>query len=216
MSRKQRFLQKKFAVFCEGDTEFNYFDRMRKNQGVKLVLKPINMPGGGYSNFLQKIKIEAQSNYLAKFIVVDADRINSVPGEYTNFVRLLEYCKTQNRKGNTPHFLIVDNPDFEYVTCLHSLEYNGQDIHKFILTKLGIQDISLLKGKADIYDFLNSNGLSYEIMLEKVRTREKFVRNDYDIKKSTFEIMIKDTIVNYDMLNKKCSNIEELFDVIDW
>lgn len=29
---------------------------MRKNQGVELVLKPINMHGGGYSNFLQVIK----------------------------------------------------------------------------------------------------------------------------------------------------------------
>ena len=54
---------------------------MRKNQGVELVLKPINMHGGGYSNFLQKIKTESQSNYLAKFIIMDADRIATVPGE---------------------------------------------------------------------------------------------------------------------------------------
>ncbi|UWN95661.1 hypothetical protein NQ488_14140 [[Bacteroides] pectinophilus] len=71
MSRKTRVLQKRFAVFCEGDTEYNYIDKMRKNQGVELVLKPINMHGGGYSNFLQKIKTESQSNYLAKFIIMD-------------------------------------------------------------------------------------------------------------------------------------------------
>ena len=29
---------------------------MRRKQGVELVLKPINMHGGGYSNFLRQIK----------------------------------------------------------------------------------------------------------------------------------------------------------------
>ena len=43
-------------------------EKMRKNQGVELVLKPINMHGGGYSNFLRQIKKEAQTNYLARFI----------------------------------------------------------------------------------------------------------------------------------------------------
>ena len=62
---------------------------MRKNQGVELVLKPINMHGGGYSNFLQKIKTESQSNYLAKFIIMDADRIATVQGELDGFKKLL-------------------------------------------------------------------------------------------------------------------------------
>ena len=77
MSRKERVLKKRYAIFCEGDTEYNYIDKMRRNQGVELVLKPINMHGGGYSNFLRQIKKEAQSNYLAKFIIVDADQDHS-------------------------------------------------------------------------------------------------------------------------------------------
>lgn len=56
MSREKRKLRKKFIVFCEGDTEYNYIDTMRLNQGVELALKPINMHGGGYSNFLEVIK----------------------------------------------------------------------------------------------------------------------------------------------------------------
>lgn len=80
MSRKKRILQKRFAIFCEGDTEYNYIDKMRRNQGVELVLKPINMHGGGYANFLQKIRTESQSNYLAKFIIVDADRLTYYTG----------------------------------------------------------------------------------------------------------------------------------------
>lgn len=58
MSRPTRILQKRFVVFCEGDTEYNYIDRMRKNQGVQLVLKPINMHGGGYSNFKNWVKYQ--------------------------------------------------------------------------------------------------------------------------------------------------------------
>ena len=58
MSRPERKLQKRFVVFCEGDTEYNYIDKMRKRQNVQIALKPINMHGGGYSNFLKKIKTE--------------------------------------------------------------------------------------------------------------------------------------------------------------
>lgn len=68
MSRPIRQLQKRFVVFCEGDTEYNYIDKMRKQQGVQISLKPINMHGGGYTNFLRKIKTESQTNCLAKFV----------------------------------------------------------------------------------------------------------------------------------------------------
>ena len=78
MSRRERILKKRYAIFCEGDTEYNYTEKMRKKQGVELVLKPINMRGGGYSNFLRQIKKESQTNYLAKFIIVDADRIRRI------------------------------------------------------------------------------------------------------------------------------------------
>lgn len=54
MSRPKRELQKRFIVFCEGDTEYNYIDKIRKRQDVQIALKPINMHGGGYRNFLKK------------------------------------------------------------------------------------------------------------------------------------------------------------------
>ena len=74
MSRPKRVLRKKFIVFCEGDTEYNYVDGMRLKQGVELALKPINMQGGGYKSFLDEIKKEASNNCLAKFIIIDFDR----------------------------------------------------------------------------------------------------------------------------------------------
>lgn len=53
---------------------------------------------------------------------MDAYRIVKVPGEKENFLKLLEYCRIQNDKGNTPLFVIADNPDFEYVACLNLLK----------------------------------------------------------------------------------------------
>ena len=150
MSRKQRVLKKRYAIFCEGDTEYNYIDKMRKKQGVELVLKPINMHGGGYSNFLCQIKKESQTNYLGKFIIVDADRIVSVPGEKENFLKLLEYCKIQNDKGNTPLFVITDNPDFEYVACLHDADYKGQDTKSYIVRTWGYKDLDAFKNDTEV------------------------------------------------------------------
>ena len=216
MSRKERILKKRYAVFCEGDTEYNYTDKMRKNQGVELVLKPINMHGGGYSNFLRQIKKESQTNYLAKFIIVDADRIEKVPREKENFLKLLDYCQIQNGKGNTPLFVVANNPDFEYVACLHDDEYKGQDSKKYIEKNWGFGDLDSFKNDTDIYDFLNNGKKSFETLLNAIRGRKKLVSNNYDIRKKTFDISIKSTKYDPDMLSQKCSNIEELFDVINW
>ena len=216
MSRKERALKKRFAIFCEGDTEYNYIDKMRKNQGVELVLKPINMHGGGYTSFLTQIKKEAQSNYLAKFIIIDADRMVNVAGEKENFQKLLDYCKLQNEKGNTPHFVIADNPDFEYVSCLHDSDYKGQDVKGYITKTWGFKDISAFKSNEEVYDFLNTGKKSYKNLISVIKKQKKLVSNQYDIKKKTFDISIKQTDYNPDLLAQKNSNIEEFFEVIDW
>lgn len=44
----------------------------------------------------------------------------------------------------------MDNPDFEYVACLHSPQYRGQDPHKFIESVLGAKSIAAFKGNADV------------------------------------------------------------------
>ncbi|SCY13471.1 MULTISPECIES: hypothetical protein [Butyrivibrio] len=216
MSRKERILKKRYAIFCEGDTEYNYIDKMRKKQGVELVLKPINMHGGGYSNFLKQIRKEAQTNYLAKFIIVDADRIKTIPGEQENFLKLLEYCVIQNKKGNTPHFLIADNPDFEYVACLHDAEYKGQDTKNYIVNAWKFKDISAFKRNEDVYEFLNTGKKSYMNLLESIKKQEKMISNKYEIKKKIFDIKIKKTDYDKEAVNKRNSNIEEFFEVIDW
>lgn len=53
-------------------------------------------------------------------------------------------------------------------------------------------------------------------MIKSLRGKEKLLYNRYEIKKKKFDIAIKDTFFDVDLINKKGSNIEEFFDVIDW
>ena len=216
MNRSKRELQKRYVVFCEGDTEYNYIDKMRKRQGVHIALKPINMHGGGYANFLKKIKTESQMNCLAKFIVIDADRLVKHYEEKEQFLQLAEYCRLQNKKAAVPHFLIVNNPDFEYVACLHVPEYKGQDVSRFLQNVLGFQSSEQFKKNPDVYECLNSGNRSYQVLLQKTKGKEKLVKNTYSIKKKNFEIIINRTEIDLEMLGRKSSNMEEFFDVIDW
>lgn len=214
MSRPKRALRKRFIVFCEGDTEYNYIDAMRLKQGVELALKPINMQGGGYAGFLEEIKKEADNNCLAKFILVDYDRARKHPGELPRLKELIQYCKLQNSSKKLPHFLILDNPDFEYIACLHIGSYRGQDTKGYIEQTLGMGSIEKFKAMRDVYDYLNTKDNSYRRMLS--RLREKIVVNHYQINKSGFEIKISDTEIIWEHENEKGSNINELFEVLDW
>ncbi len=49
-----------------------------------------------------------------------------------------------------------------------------------------------------------------------IKKQEKMISNRYEIKKKTFDIKIKKTDYNRDGINKKNSNIEEFFEIIDW
>lgn len=214
MSRPKRELRKKFIVFCEGDTEYNYIDAMRLKQGVELALKPVNMHGGGYTSFLDEIKKEASNNCLAKFVIIDFDRVKKHSGELQKLREIIEYCKLQNNSKRIPHFLILDNPDFEYIACLHTTDYRGQDVKKYIEQTLGFEDIEKFKAKKDIYTYLNTKGNSFELMLS--RLRGQIVINHYQINKTSFEIKISRTDIIWDNESKRGSNINEFFSVINW
>ena len=214
MSRPKRELRKKFVVFCEGDTEYNYIDAMRLKQGVELALKPINMQGGGYASFLEEIRKEASNNCLAKFIIIDFDRAKKHPGERPKLMELIEYCKLQNSSKKIPHFLILNHPDFEYIACLHLESYHGQDVKRYIEQTLGFGNIEKFKSMREVYSYLNTKGNLYKRMLDGLR--EKIVVNHYRINKTSFEIKISHTDIMWEHENERGSNINELYEVIDW
>lgn len=216
MSRPKRELRKRFDVFCEGDTEYNYVNGMRTKQGVELALNVINMEGGGYSNFLNAVKTKGQSNCIAKFIIIDGDRIKKDAGELVNFKALFEYCVRENKKGGISYFLIVDNPDFEYAACLHAENYKGQNPEQFITKILGFSGIKEFKKKQDVYDYLNNGDKNYQTMLHRIKDINKIVKNIYTIDKKRFDVKITDNLCNMENVDVKGTNINEFFEVIDW
>lgn len=213
MSRKVRVTKKNFKVFCEGDTEYNYIDEMRRQKRLSIALKPVNMKGGGYSNFLEQVKTDGTTNCLAKFIIIDGDRAVVEDGEKKNLRELLEYCILQNRSGRIPHFLIVDYPDFEYIACLHTQKYKGQNITQYIIKELGYKSVDEFKADEKVYNVLNANGNSYALMLSLLRKEDRFVINNYSISKKQYEIKTS-TIYDWKKLGRKGSNINEFFEVV--
>lgn len=131
-------------------------------------------------------------------------------------MQLAEYCRLQNKKGTIPHFLIVNNPDFEYVACLHVPEYKGQEVTRFLQTVLGFQSLEQFKKNAEVYERLNNGECSYQVLIQRIQGKDKFVMNTYSVKKKNFDIAICRTDVTWELLDRKGSNMEEFFDVIDW
>lgn len=213
MSRKIRETKKHFKVFCEGDTEHSYIDELRRQKKLSITLKPVNMQGGGYSNFLEQIKTDSGTNCLAKFIIIDGDRAVTDAGEKKKLRKLLEYCIIQNQSGRIPHFLIVDYPDFEYIACLHTPNYKGQNIAQYIEKEMGYKSINDFKAGKKIYKFLNTNGNSYDLMLCKLRKENCFIINNFSVNKTHYEIKIS-TVYDWEKLGRNGSNINEFFEVV--
>ena len=214
MSRKTRATKKNFKVFCEGDTEYNYIDEMRRQKKLSIALKPVNMRGGGYSNFLEQVKTDGTTNSLAKFIIIDGDRAVLEESEKKNLRELLEYCILQNRCGRVPHFLIVDSPDFEYIACLHSPKYKGQSVTQYIIKEWGYKNVKEFKADKNVYNVLNASGNSYALMISLLLKENCFVINNYSISKKQYEIRIS-TTYDWGKLERKGSNINEFFGVVD-
>ena len=186
---------------------------MRRQKKLSIAIKPVNMKGGGYSNFLEQVKIDGTTNCLAKFIIIDGDRSVSEEGEKKNLRELVEYCVLQNQSGRIPHFLIVDYPDFEYIACLHTPKYKGQNIAQYISKELGYKSVDEFKSDEKVYNVLNTHGNSSDLMLSSLRKDNCFIVNEYSIKKNLYEIKIS-TVYDWNKLGKKGSNINEFFEII--
>lgn len=214
MSRKIRTTQKNFKVFCEGGTEYHYIDEMRRQKRLSISLKLVNMEGGGYRNFLEQIKTDGTANCLAKFIIIDGDRAVSEDNERKNLRELLEYCIIQNQSERIPHFLIVNYPDFEYIACLHTPNYKGQNTAQYLLKEFGYKNINAFKADQNIYHVLNKNKNSCALLLSSLRKENCFIMNNYAINKKQYEIKVT-TVCDWKKLGTKGSNINEFFEVIN-
>lgn len=213
MIRPQRKLIRTFRIFCEGDTEFNYFNALRKlTESVKII--PVNMEGGGYREYLKKLKKDSPQNRVATFVVIDCDRARNMAEEKEALIKLINHCKRQNEKSSSPYILILNNPDFEYIACLHDSSYKGGNTKQHIIKIFGFDGVGEFKSNATIYDFLNKDSKSYLTMLQKIeRNDKKFIKNkfQFDIQKIIISV---ETSIDWDELHNNNSNIDELFKLI--
>lgn len=172
------------------------------------------MKGGGYKSFLDSLRIDGNANCLAKFIIIDGDKAVSEEGERKNLRELLEYCILQNNSGRTPHILIVNYPDFEYIGCLHTPGYKDQIVKQYITREMGYKDIEDFKSDKKIYQVLNTNGNSSRIMLERLKRENCFVVNMCTVNKKRFEVKA-DTSCDWEKLGRRGSNINEYFEILN-
>lgn len=209
----RRLTQKTFKVFCEGNTEYHYFDVFKKTKRLSLRLRPINMEGGGYASFLRELRKDASTNCIAKFVVIDADKALTDRSELERLEELVSYCKIQNDSKRVPHILIIDSPSFEYVACLHSPKYTGTDVSRFIISQYHYRSIGDYKADTRIYDVLNSNGNSYSVFLNKCNRTNTVINNSISVKPSKFNLDVK-MLIDFSNLRVKCTNLFDFFDVL--
>ncbi len=216
MSRPKRQLKKNYKVFCEGDTEFYYIEGFRKQHKLLIKIKTIDMEGGGYKNFLAKIKQESDSNCLAKFIVIDGDRAYNDGNEKANLEEIIRYCKVQNDSKRCPHVLIINYPDFEYVGCSHSEMFNGQqNTSVFIERVFNFPSVSDFKKNDKVYAFLTKGNNSVENMITALRSKSHYITNEIKPLREPFSISVDGPIYNAEAFGKKGSNFEDFFKVIN-
>ena len=214
MSRKLREIKKVFKIFCEGDSEYNYFDSMKRERKLSLAIKLVNMKGGGYGNFLEKIREDGNTNCLAKFIIIDGDRAFADEAEKAKLKEMLDYCMLQNKNNRIAHIVIVNFPNFEYVACLHTMKYQGQNDEQYITRELKYKDLADFKADSQLYNVLNSKGNSCDLMIQKINQSTKLIENDISVNRSNYEIKVK-TVCNWNNLGKKGTNINDFFETVE-
>ena len=214
MSRSKRSIKRRFKVFCEGDTEYNYFEYIRKNKLISLTLTPVNMCGGGYSNFLDEVKRDSNTDCLAKFVVIDGDKALATEEEKRALRELANYCIRQNQSKRIPHILIVDFPDFEYVACLHCENYKGGLVEKFIKEELKYKSVDAFKSDANVYQKLNSGKNSNKCNSIREAKRNSIVVNHFKTNKMTYEIIAESFFIE-ENIGKKGTNFMDFFEIVE-
>lgn len=214
MSRKERKIKRNFKVFCEGDSEYHYIDEMRRQLNLSIAIKPVNMKGGGYSNFLHSLQTDGTANCLVKFIIIDGDKAAKEQSEMKNLQELINYCILQNDSKRIPHVLIINFPDFEYIACLHTPQYKGQNTEQYIVKELGYNCLDDFKADSKIYNVLNTNGNSKELMLHALQGKKTFVTNTYKVNKKAYEMTIN-TVYDWNIFEHRNSNMKDYFEIIN-
>lgn len=212
MTRK---IKKKIKILVEGPTEENYFDSFNKEPNLEFSIKPVNMAGGGYSNFLKILKKEDALGFLAVFIFIDLDKSNS---EKKELDILIQYCNSRNKSSDIPYFLIGTNKDFEFFSCTHCINYKNQDTSSYITNTFKYKSVAEFKADTKIFQFLNNKkNRSYKNAINKLKKIGSYFSHRYEIEKKGIDITIKlkgELLLDDTKLVCQHSNIYEFFEIM--
>lgn len=130
-------------------------------------------------------------------------------------IKLIDHCKLQNLKSASPYILVLNNPDFEYIACLHDSKYKGGNTKQHITKVFGFKGVDDFKSNSNIYDFLNKDkSRNYQVMLDKLTQNDKkFIQNQFTFDVAKVIISVA-TSINWDELYNNNSNIDEFFKLI--
>lgn len=214
MSRHMK-IRPKIKVFVEGDTEENYISELKKCSDCSFTIKPVNMNGGGYQNFLNKLKKDSSTGHSAVFIIIDLDKAES---EKDELKKLIKFCRDKNKYSDIPYFLIGTNKDFEYFSCCHCPSYKSNNTDRYITKELGYKSVDECKADKNIYNKLNKGKKNYKVALQKVANGKNSMKYfNYEYKKPTRVgklIKVKKFMTNDEALNYLHTNMYDFFDLI--
>ncbi len=216
MDRKSRQLHSNYYILCEGTTEYNYFNSFKQKifTTSNVTIKIKNMHGGGYSNIMREIVKLGKTGFLAIFVIFDGDKAETLE-EKKQLEKLINFCKDRNEKLSAPCFLIINSPNFEYVACLHDPLYKGKNTSIYIEKILGYRDLENFKSDVKIYEKLNTEPRSYNVMVKRLKKQHnKIIQNKYKVE-TVKKITISSTKSDLNAIGKNGSNINELFEILD-
>lgn len=205
------FLKRTLLVFCEGQTEFNYYNYFKNNKKFSFKFKPVDVCGGGYKNMLDSIKKSGSQGIMAKVVLLDLDRFLSIPSEQKVFNDICNYISSQNIKGS-PIILIMSSPDFDEFILLHNLNYSGN--RKAFLHTVGYSNISDLKSDKKVFNkFNNGNKSNVQNALQRLNPNS-FVKNKLKYIKTKFALKCE-LVIFPNNSTIKTSNITDLYSLVD-
>lgn len=219
-SRPKRTSAKRFVVYCEGETEFNYVNGLKAwlqtmDASIHIRIDSVCVGGGGYKKMLEKLRTEPDSNCIARLVMLDYDRCLSDAAERDAFRQLIQLSKSTAGGGRrVPVVLVVSNKDFEYALCCHDPKYSDGNTDQFLCVEWGYKDVSKCKADKKVWDKAHAAARSHEIAIEHIKRRPKLVENLIHPVSKTLKVVLNEVNLHTANEHVVTSNLGDLFAVL--
>lgn len=216
--REKKKLSKRIVVYCEGGTEENYSNGLKKrikevDPSTKVAIKPEDIGGGGYKSFYDELIKEPDSNCIARVVLLDLDRYTTHPEERPEFMKLVELSRGSMSK-HVPCILIGSYEDFEYCLCCHDAQYKDGDTTAFLTKKWGYSSLDECKADENVWKKAHTGKRSCKQAVDHLAGRPKAIKNAISAVKGTHSVKLADVTFDDEKISGRGSNFEDLFKTI--